>query len=172
MEKICNICNIKKLIQDFRKNSRSKDGYYSLCKQCESNNKKQYYLNKKKFQPENDDFINIKENFIQSSLLLADSIKVNNSTCNILTFIEQMQLNIDIFKKKYDESMLLNVIKINKNNMDDNLILSKIQNVIYDKTNKILSPNDIKINIIGNNKFFILPFNISDEIKNKILSQL
>jgi hypothetical protein len=62
--KICNVCNIDKVLNEFHKNKNSSDGHKSVCKECRKNESKNRYLNNneyfKKYRKENRDKINRK----------------------------------------------------------------------------------------------------------------
>ena len=44
MKKICTKCKIELDLDSFTKSKNSKDGYFYICKDCESLRKKQFYL--------------------------------------------------------------------------------------------------------------------------------
>lgn len=45
--KVCSKCGIEKEETDFHKNSRSKDGFSAMCKECKNENAREYYYRKK-----------------------------------------------------------------------------------------------------------------------------
>lgn len=57
--KVCSKCGIEKEETDFHKNSRSKDGFSAMCKECKNENAREYYYRKKTRDINSDNCTNI-----------------------------------------------------------------------------------------------------------------
>lgn len=167
-EKVCGKCQNLKRIIEFRKKDDSKDGFYSMCKNCESASKKEYYQKKKngiKAKNEKDLFEDFKEKWALEIISIASQFDGEKSFSKMEEHMKKYRNMCDIYDK-------LDLLVITNKTISDLEIQGKIQDVILLEMKKIISPTDIKVELKDGIRNISLPFNLSKDLKKKLQNDL
>lgn len=155
--KLCKICGIEKSLDEFYKNSNTKDGYLNECKKCYNQKQRVKYQSKAK---------KVDKTLLEQQQYAEEKSEIDQKllVCNDPDELDKLMLEhnniIQNYKQKLLERSSTSNFNILNENQDELMVKGKVQEFIMVKRKIILTPEEISIEKFNQIMKIQLPENI------------